>query len=198
MQDRSFSCLCCWRLYCPSSAACALTVRKIQLAGMSSDTKCRRSPLVPHTNPVCVLRTAAIPLPLPLHCFLPLALTTLRSFTDSLTHAVVSLSHNSTSHGMLERAISRLTNKTLEFGVYCYIYAHWAPYHFQESTIINILAFIGIDLGYYWFHRMAHEINLLWATHSVHHSSEEYVRSILSLLSPIFHFTALFAGHTTD
>ncbi len=30
------------------------------------------------------------------------------------------------------------------------------------------------DFFYYWNHRKGHEINLLWAAHSVHHQSEEY------------------------
>ena len=33
---------------------------------------------------------------------------------------------------------------------------------------------LGVDLGYYWFHRISHERNLPWAGHVVHHSSEEY------------------------
>jgi sterol desaturase/sphingolipid hydroxylase (fatty acid hydroxylase superfamily) len=34
--------------------------------------------------------------------------------------------------------------------------------------------FLLVDLAYYWSHRMSHEINVLWAGHVVHHSSEEY------------------------
>lgn len=34
--------------------------------------------------------------------------------------------------------------------------------------------FFGVDLGYYWFHRLAHEVNFMWAAHQVHHSSEDY------------------------
>lgn len=35
--------------------------------------------------------------------------------------------------------------------------------------------FFLVDLCYYWYHRMAHEVNFLWAaTHIVHHQSEEY------------------------
>jgi alkylglycerol monooxygenase len=30
------------------------------------------------------------------------------------------------------------------------------------------------DLAYYWFHRLSHRINLLWASHVVHHQSESY------------------------
>lgn len=36
------------------------------------------------------------------------------------------------------------------------------------------LAFVLVDFAYYFSHRYAHEINLLWAGHVVHHSSEEY------------------------
>lgn len=35
-------------------------------------------------------------------------------------------------------------------------------------------AFVLVDFAYYWFHRISHEVNLFWAGHVVHHSSEEY------------------------
>ena len=34
--------------------------------------------------------------------------------------------------------------------------------------------FLLDDFAYYWMHRYSHEVNLLWAGHVVHHSSEEY------------------------
>ncbi|MEX2182088.1 MAG: sterol desaturase family protein [Gemmatimonadaceae bacterium] len=37
-----------------------------------------------------------------------------------------------------------------------------------------IVIFVLVDFCYYWSHRFAHEINILWAGHVVHHSSEEY------------------------
>jgi sterol desaturase/sphingolipid hydroxylase (fatty acid hydroxylase superfamily) len=37
-----------------------------------------------------------------------------------------------------------------------------------------IVVFLLVDLCYYWLHRLSHEVNLLWAGHVVHHSSEEY------------------------
>jgi sterol desaturase/sphingolipid hydroxylase (fatty acid hydroxylase superfamily) len=36
------------------------------------------------------------------------------------------------------------------------------------------VAFVLVDLAYYWSHRMSHEVHVLWAGHVVHHSSEEY------------------------
>ena len=34
-----------------------------------------------------------------------------------------------------------------------------------------VLLFFGVEFFYYWFHRGAHRIRWFWATHSVHHSS---------------------------
>jgi sterol desaturase/sphingolipid hydroxylase (fatty acid hydroxylase superfamily) len=37
-----------------------------------------------------------------------------------------------------------------------------------------LLAIIAVDFTYYWMHRIEHERRILWAVHSVHHSSQEY------------------------
>jgi alkylglycerol monooxygenase len=48
-----------------------------------------------------------------------------------------------------------------------------------ESTLLNwVLLFLGVDFCYYWFHRMSHEVNALWAAHVVHHQSEDYNLSV--------------------
>ena len=36
------------------------------------------------------------------------------------------------------------------------------------------LAFLLVDLAYYFLHRYSHTVHVLWAGHVVHHSSEEY------------------------
>ena len=36
------------------------------------------------------------------------------------------------------------------------------------------LAILAADLTYYWEHRIAHEVRLLWTQHAVHHSSRDY------------------------
>lgn len=35
-----------------------------------------------------------------------------------------------------------------------------------------VLLFFALDFMFYWYHRMAHEIRILWAAHVNHHSSE--------------------------
>lgn len=39
-------------------------------------------------------------------------------------------------------------------------------------------AFLMVDLMYYWLHRHYHTVNLMWAFHVIHHSSEEYNLSV--------------------
>jgi alkylglycerol monooxygenase len=36
------------------------------------------------------------------------------------------------------------------------------------------VAMISVDFIYYWWHRLSHRVNLLWAAHAVHHQSEDY------------------------
>jgi alkylglycerol monooxygenase len=62
----------------------------------------------------------------------------------------------------------------------------------QMTTMGWIVAFILIDFVYYWFHRFSHEINFLWAAHSVHHQSEEYNLSVAlrqSAIQNVYNFT---------
>ncbi len=48
----------------------------------------------------------------------------------------------------------------------------------SESIVAWIVLFLGVDFCYYWFHRLSHELNFLWAAHVVHHQSEEYNLSV--------------------
>ncbi|MGB0495279.1 MAG: sterol desaturase family protein [Kangiellaceae bacterium] len=71
------------------------------------------------------------------------------------------------------------TKKLVIFSFAAIVYA-WAPnslaiFHLpQESVFTWIFGFIFYDFLYYWFHRVSHNINFLWASHVVHHQSEEY------------------------
>src|SRR5215218_300374 len=48
-------------------------------------------------------------------------------------------------------------------------------FHVNAAALASWAAvFVLVDFCYYWSHRLSHEINVLWAGHVVHHSSEEY------------------------
>lgn len=56
----------------------------------------------------------------------------------------------------------------------------WHSFQYPELSIyeyhllIFIFGFLGCDVGYYFLHRTAHEWQILWSAHSVHHSGERY------------------------
>ncbi|MEM7458594.1 MAG: sterol desaturase family protein [Pseudomonadota bacterium] len=63
------------------------------------------------------------------------------------------------------------------------------------------LAVLAADFVYYWEHRIAHEVRLLWTQHAVHHSSREMnivvgIRfgPFESFASALFHIPLLFLG----
>jgi alkylglycerol monooxygenase len=37
-----------------------------------------------------------------------------------------------------------------------------------------IITLVFVDFMYYWLHRLAHELNIFWAAHATHHSSNDY------------------------
>lgn len=47
----------------------------------------------------------------------------------------------------------------------------WFP---QQGLGAWVLAFLLVDLGFYWRHRACHRIGILWAIHEVHHQSREF------------------------
>lgn len=67
--------------------------------------------------------------------------------------------------------------KGIFFLGYLYLYEH-RIYTFDNVWWAWLLLFLGVDFFYYWFHRMSHEINALWAAHIVHHQSEDYNLSV--------------------
>ncbi|WP_034058773.1 sterol desaturase family protein [Lacinutrix jangbogonensis] len=84
--------------------------------------------------------------------------------------------------------INQLLEKTIvgSIGVICLMPFHWlTPVSIPMNLLTWLLAFLVADLTYYWMHRIEHEHRILWALHSVHHSSKDYNLSISFRLSII-------------
>lgn len=68
----------------------------------------------------------------------------------------------------------------LTVAAYSWVQRHWAVQNFfpvpaWSSTVPAwIVVFLLDDFAYYWMHRLSHVVNILWAGHIVHHSSEEF------------------------
>lgn len=102
--------------------------------------------------------------------------------------------------------LSGIFFRVLAVGVYEVVFANLAVIRLERNWIYWTVLFFLVDLGYYWAHRMSHEINLFWGGHVVHHQSEEYNLSVALRQSSFqvvwtffFYLPLAVAGfHTTD
>jgi len=78
--------------------------------------------------------------------------------------------------GIVNQVIAVFTAGALA-GLYAATF-HFARLNELSGATAWVVGIVGVDLGYYWFHRTAHERAAVWASHVVHHSSEEYNLSV--------------------
>ncbi len=76
--------------------------------------------------------------------------------------------------------------KTFTLLPYVYVYETHALFQLSLSSPWTwAIGAIAVDFSYYWYHRFSHRVNFGWATHAVHHQSEEYNLSV-ALRQPWF------------
>jgi sterol desaturase/sphingolipid hydroxylase (fatty acid hydroxylase superfamily) len=129
------------------------------------------------------------------------------------------------SCGILSQ-LSGIFTKLLTIGIFIWVAEHWSlqtlwpaipswperapmfgaaafPYFGVDVAALTswALVFVLVDFCYYWSHRYAHEVNILWAGHVVHHSSEEYnlpvalrQSALHGLMSWVFYVPLAFFG----
>jgi len=58
---------------------------------------------------------------------------------------------------------------------YSALYAYVAPWHLSARHWYTwVIAIVGVDVLFYAYHRIAHRVRLIWATHQAHHSSRYF------------------------
>jgi sterol desaturase/sphingolipid hydroxylase (fatty acid hydroxylase superfamily) len=81
---------------------------------------------------------------------------------------------NDLSCGIVQQLVEVFA-KTALFAGYVFLYGTVRVLDIPMSSAWAWVAcFLGVDFFYYWFHRTSHEVNAVWATHVVHHQSEEF------------------------
>jgi alkylglycerol monooxygenase len=73
----------------------------------------------------------------------------------------------------VESQIEAMFFAALQLAVYAAVFARFRLLHLHGWAAWAV-AFVGVDFFYYWWHRLSHEVNFLWAAHVVHHQSEDY------------------------
>lgn len=107
-------------------------------------------------------------------CFLFLIiLEKLYGYYKGINYAPLMDSVSSISSGMAN-ATKDVLGLSISIITYGWLVSKIAIFQIEESIIAYIIAFIVIDFQGYWTHRWAHQINIFWNKHAIHHSSEEF------------------------
>lgn len=90
----------------------------------------------------------------------------------------------SISQGIFQECF-RIKVRSIEVLVYCIVWNNWRLVSLPWNSFWTWwICYLGVDFGFYLAHRIAHEVNFIWAIHQAHHSSTEF--SILSALRQAF------------
>ena len=81
------------------------------------------------------------------------------------------------SIGIAERLLNLFIAVSF-YELFYYVYEHYALFNIPNVWWVWILLILATDFVWYWYHRLGHEVNFLWAAHIVHHQSEEFNLSV--------------------
>jgi len=77
------------------------------------------------------------------------------------------------SIGIAERLLNLFIAGSF-YSLFYWIYTHHAVFSIPNVWWVWVILIMATDLVWYWYHRLGHEVNFLWAAHIVHHQSEEF------------------------
>jgi sterol desaturase/sphingolipid hydroxylase (fatty acid hydroxylase superfamily) len=92
--------------------------------------------------------------------------------------------HDADSHNLKETTTSILTafgnqiiRPATSFLVAFPLYVAYQHRLFEipaASPVVLVILFVLVDFAEYWFHRAAHRVRFMWASHAVHHSTTRF------------------------
>lgn len=104
------------------------------------------------------------------------------------------------SIGIAERLLNLFIAASF-YQLFYFIYENYALFQIPNSWITWIALILATDFVWYWYHRLGHEVNFLWAAHIVHHQSEEFnltvaarITTLQALIRNIFWCVLPFVG----
>lgn len=77
------------------------------------------------------------------------------------------------SIGIAERLLNLFISASF-YSLFYWIYKNYALVNIPNAWWVWVLLILVTDLVWYWYHRLGHQVNFLWAAHIVHHQSEEF------------------------
>jgi sterol desaturase/sphingolipid hydroxylase (fatty acid hydroxylase superfamily) len=98
----------------------------------------------------------------------------------------------------LSSGITNVTKDVLGLSVavisYQWLFTQFSFFTIEATWLVYVIAFFALDFAGYWTHRIAHEYNIFWNNHIIHHSSEEFnlACALRQSIASIFKIFAIF------
>ncbi|MFK5879274.1 MAG: sterol desaturase family protein [Flavobacteriaceae bacterium] len=80
----------------------------------------------------------------------------------------------SISTGLIGNVFIGLASKAIVLFLFTYVWEYYRIATIPFAWWSWILILFLDDFAYYWYHRISHKSRIFWASHVVHHSSQEY------------------------
>ena len=74
----------------------------------------------------------------------------------------------------MTNTIKNVLGLTVVIFGYKYLFEHFSLVEAEATWVTYLLALIFLDFGTYWYHRLAHSVNIFWNRHVIHHSGEDF------------------------
>lgn len=100
--------------------------------------------------------------------------------TEIIAYTVIKKQYNyidsvSSLYSGMTNTIKDVLGLTIVVISYEFLLKNLSIIHWKNTNAFTyILAFLILDFGGYWYHRISHTVNYFWNLHIIHHSSEEY------------------------
>ena len=83
----------------------------------------------------------------------------------------------------LGRLLSNSIYKPIIFAISMLLYNYRIDTIAMDKWYHFFFLFLGVELSYYWYHRLNHEVRFMWAAHNTHHSPNDMVAPVAMRLS---------------
>lgn len=88
------------------------------------------------------------------------------------------------SVGIAERILNLLIAASF-YKLYQFIYENYAIANIPNNPFVWVVLLLATDFVWYWYHRLGHEINVMWGAHIVHHQSEDFNYTVSARITVI-------------
>lgn len=86
--------------------------------------------------------------------------------------------------GIAERLLNLFVTGSF-YQLYFYVYDNYRLFEIPKTFWVWAILLLATDFVWYWYHRLGHEVNILWAAHIVHHQSEEFNLTVAARITTI-------------